>query len=156
MSNIKQKSEEIRIHIDREVYKSTTSTTGAELYILGSIKPKYQIYREVHGNNEDEPIFNDGEEFYLKKDDHFYSTPETFKGFAIVVNAKKKLVYKRELSYLDVVALAFENPPNGENVIITITYRHAAGNKHQGILLPGQTVKIKNGTVFNVTATDKS
>ncbi|MHB8656308.1 MAG: multiubiquitin domain-containing protein [Terriglobia bacterium] len=78
------------------------------------------------------------------------------KQFTIIVNGREKKVTTNELSYKQVVDLAFDNnPPTGPNIVITVTYRNAEDNK-QGTLMAGQTVKIKNGTIFNVTATDKS
>lgn len=45
---------------------------------------------------------------------------------------------------------------SGPNYEYTIDYRNAAGEKPKGELLQGETVKIKDGTTFDVTATDKS
>ena len=56
----------------------------------------------------------------------------------------------------DLVALAYENPPTGELICFTITYRRGQGNKPEGTLDDGDTVKLKEGMIFNVTATDKS
>lgn len=75
----------------------------------------------------------------------------------IIVNGRKKTVHGNHVSYEQIVELAFDNPPAGENVVITVMYRNSADpHKHDGILLPGGKVKIKGGTIFNVTATDKS
>lgn len=78
------------------------------------------------------------------------------KELTIVVNGREKPVTDKELTYAEVVALAFDNPPSGPNVVITITYRRGHGEKPEGMLSEGETVKIKKGMVFNVTATDKS
>jgi hypothetical protein len=78
------------------------------------------------------------------------------KDFTIIVNGRQKVVTKRELSFSEVVALAFDNPPTGENILFTVTYRRGEGNKPEGSLLEGESVKIKDGMIFNVTATDKS
>lgn len=80
------------------------------------------------------------------------------KDVTIVVNGRQRTVVKNsELTVAQVVALAFENPPTGENVEFTITYRKG-GNEHrpEGSMSGNDTVKVKEGTVFNVTATDKS
>lgn len=77
------------------------------------------------------------------------------KEVTIIVNGREKLVPKEELSFDEIVALAFDNPPGGQNVIFTITYRRGHGNK-EGSLIQGETVKIKDGMIFNVTATNKS
>jgi hypothetical protein len=73
----------------------------------------------------------------------------------VIVNGREKIVTKNELSFAEIVALA-ENLPTGPNVTYTITYRKAQGAKHEGTLVEGESVKIKKGTIFNVTATDKS
>lgn len=77
------------------------------------------------------------------------------KEVTIIVNGRQKVVTKDELSFDEIVALAFDSPPTGDNIIFTITYRRGHGNK-EGTLAQGDTVKIKNGMIFNVTATNKS
>lgn len=78
------------------------------------------------------------------------------KRITIIVNGRKKEVAAKELSYTDIVNLAYDNnPPTGPNIVITVTYKKGEGDK-QGTLLPGDTIKIKDGMIFNVTATDKS
>jgi hypothetical protein len=82
--------------------------------------------------------------------------PDHDKTFTIIVNGRKREVTAVELSYEDVVNLAYDNdPPKGPNVVITVTYSKGEDDK-QGTLLPGQDVKVKNGMVFNVKATDRS
>lgn len=78
------------------------------------------------------------------------------KEFEIIVNGRRKMVVSKELSFAEVVALGFENPPTGENIFFTITYRRGVGNKPEGTLVEGETVKIKEGMIFNVKATDRS
>lgn len=78
------------------------------------------------------------------------------KEFTIIVNGREKVVTARELSFAEVVALAFDAPPTGQNIVFTVTYRRGEGNKPEGTLVEGETVKIKEGMIFNVTATDKS
>lgn len=78
------------------------------------------------------------------------------KEYTIIVNGRPKVVTKKELSFAEIVALAFDNPPQGPNIVITVTYRRGEGNKPEGSLVEGETVRIKEGMIFNVTATDKS
>lgn len=77
-------------------------------------------------------------------------------GITIIVNARQKEVTQKELSFAQVIALAYDNPPTGPNIIFTVTYRRGEGNKPEGSLVEGETVKVKEGMIFNVTATDKS
>lgn len=78
------------------------------------------------------------------------------KTFTVVVNGRDKTVTTRELTFAQVVALAFDNPPTGPNIVFTITYRRGEGNKPDGTLSEGGSVKVKDGMIFNVTPTDKS
>jgi hypothetical protein len=78
------------------------------------------------------------------------------KSFMVIVNGRQKTVTTTELTFDQVVALAFDNPPTGPNIVFTITYRRGEGNKPEGTLVEGGTVKVKDGMIFNVTATDKS
>ncbi len=82
--------------------------------------------------------------------------PGNKKDVTIIVNGQQRTVRKEELSFAEVVALAFDNPPTGPNVIFTITYRRGQGDKPEGTLVAGGTVKVKEGMIFNVTATDQS
>lgn len=74
--------------------------------------------------------------------------------FTIIVNGREKVVTEKEMSFAEIVALA--NLPTGPNIVFTVTYRRGEGNKPEGTLVEGDTVKIKDGMIFNVTATDKS
>lgn len=75
---------------------------------------------------------------------------------SIIVNARPKTVEKDEITFEEIIRLAYDNPPTGENWVFTVTYHRGHGNKPEGSLVPGGTVKVKDGMVFNVTATDKS
>lgn len=78
------------------------------------------------------------------------------KTVVIVINGRAKTVLKDELTFTDLVQLAFENPPTGEGVQFTIQYTRGQGNKPAGTLLEGQSVKVKEGMEFDVTSTDRS
>lgn len=86
---------------------------------------------------------------------HQECKPEKDKELTIVVNGREKVVSHRDLSFNEVVALA-EGLHTGPNVVYTITYRRGHGNKPEGTLAEGGSVKVKDGMVFNVRATDKS
>jgi hypothetical protein len=74
----------------------------------------------------------------------------------IVVNGRPKAVESRTLSFIEVVGLAYDPVPTGPNIIFTVTYRGAAGRRHEGTLVAGESAEVKQGTVFNVSYTDKS
>ncbi len=84
------------------------------------------------------------------------SHAEQGREMTIVVSGRERTVTDKELTFDAVTALALTAIPSGENVVVTITFRRGHGDKPEGNLLPGGTVKIKDGMVFVVTATDKS
>lgn len=92
------------------------------------------------------------------RDDHGHGGHDDHhdKEITIVVNGREKTVTGKELTFAQLVALAFDTPPTGENIVFTMTYRRGQGEKPEGSLVEGETVKIKKGMIFNVTATDKS
>ncbi len=75
--------------------------------------------------------------------------------FEIIVNGRAKRVTSREVSFQEVLSLAFNPVPTGPGIIFTVTYRHAAGDRKEGTLLPGETVEVRDGTIFNASYTDK-
>ena len=78
------------------------------------------------------------------------------KTVVVIVNGRPRTVQKNEeLSFDAVVALAFPSPPTGEGVQFTVQYTRAEGNK-SGTLVEGQSVKVKEGMEFDVTATNRS
>ena len=77
------------------------------------------------------------------------------KTITIVVNGRERTVDKKELTFAEVIALAFDPVPTGPYVTFTVTYRRAHGNK-EGSMVEGDSVKVKDGMIFNVTVTDKS
>lgn len=74
----------------------------------------------------------------------------------IIVNGRPRQVDKTELSFEDIVRLAFPNPHFGPDYEYTVTYSKGHDPKKEGTLTAGQTIKVKDGMVFNVTETNKS
>jgi len=81
---------------------------------------------------------------------------ETRHSVTIIINAREHTTTSKELTFDQIVALAFPTQPTGPNVLFTITYRRGHGDKPEGSLLSGESVKLKDGMVFVVSATDKS
>ena len=149
-----QAKHEVRIHIDERAYHSPNPTTGEALYLLGHVKPGLELYREVTGDQEDQPISRNTEHIHLTEDEHFHSGEPHHKEFSIIVNGQKKTVKTRRVSFEQAVKLAFDPVP--PNSIFTVTYFNAAHDK-EGSLKAGQKVRIKHeGTVFSVTETGQS
>jgi hypothetical protein len=74
----------------------------------------------------------------------------------VIVNGRKRSVEQDSLTYDQVVKLAFDSPPTGENIVITVTFKYIDGDRNGGSLKPGGTLIIRDGMVIDVTATDRS
>lgn len=78
--------------------------------------------------------------------------------FTIIVNAQKKRWLEREISYEQVVKLAFPEPRPPDIVITyTVEYERGEGHKPEGSLVQGgPPAKVKEGMIFSVTETSRS
>jgi hypothetical protein len=76
--------------------------------------------------------------------------------YAIVINGELAVVPHQTVSYTEVVAIAYPEPPSPQ-AVFTVTYEHAEGPRHEGLLVDGQAVQVKkDGTTFDVVIAGKS
>ena len=78
------------------------------------------------------------------------------KMFLITVNGRQRQVERDELSFDELVDLAFDDPARGPQIVFTITFREAGGRIPEGEIDEGQRLKVRDGTIINVTRTDQS
>jgi Multiubiquitin len=68
----------------------------------------------------------------------------------IIVNGREKTVDVNQVTYQQVLLLAYPNPDTGEDVSYTITWARNEHGEATGKLLPGGTEKVNEGMIFNV------
>lgn len=144
---------EVRVHIDQHSYHSPNPTTGAALYMLGHVAADLALFKEVQGNREDRPLPNDGSQITLHEDEHFHS------GLLMItvrINGTPTEVRQVVLTYEEIVHLAYPSPPDGNNPDFAVTFKHAASVPHHGKLSAGDSVEVKDGTILDVTPTNRS
>lgn len=79
------------------------------------------------------------------------------KKVTIIVNGTPHEVDKKEeITYEEVVTLAFPDYPQHPEITYSVKYKRGDGNKPEGILLAGKSVKVKDRMVFDVTPTNQS
>lgn len=83
-------------------------------------------------------------------------TENVKKKVTIVVNGEPFEVEKEEISYAEVVTLAFPDYPQHPEVTYSVKYKRGHGNKPEGVLAPGGTVKVKDEMIFHVSPTGQS
>ena len=81
---------------------------------------------------------------------------EIEKGFRIIVDGTPHVVPTDEVSFDEVVDLAYPDGGRGDLITYTVTFYDGGGRPTEGALSEGEKAKVKDGTVFNVTRTDRS
>jgi hypothetical protein len=74
----------------------------------------------------------------------------------IVVEGTEHEWAKDEISYVEVVSLEVPDYAQNSHITYSVRYKRGQGNKPEGILAPGASVKTKDGMVFNVSETGQS
>lgn len=82
--------------------------------------------------------------------------PNDKKTVTIIVNATPHEWMKGEIDYAEVVTLDFPDYQQHPEITYTVKYKNGHGNKPEGILSPGGSVKIKEGMIFSVRDTGQS
>lgn len=78
-------------------------------------------------------------------------TTHYVKRIEIVVNGRLESVPDGELSRDEIIKLAFGKLPS--NAILTVQYARGGEANPSGVLLEGQSVKVKSGMVFDAVST---
>jgi hypothetical protein len=82
------------------------------------------------------------------------SKPE--KDITIVVEGTPHEWPKGEITYAEVVTLEFPDFAQHPEYTYSVKYTRGEGHKPEGVLLPGGSVKVKDGMVFSVSPTGQS
>lgn len=129
--------------------------SGAVLYSLAGAGEDEAVFLEVPGGTDrliepDELIDLDAPGI-----ERFITAPKPRPKIEIIVNARPRIVAGPDVTFEQIVQLAFPGAPEA-NVVFSMTYRHAKSKPHQGELGIGGIVTVKKGTTFNVTRTVQS
>lgn len=78
------------------------------------------------------------------------------KQVTIYINGMPKVVRKERLTFEEIVALAFDNPPTGDGIQFTVQYSRGQSGNSKGSLVEGQSTQVKERIEFDVTSTNRS
>ncbi len=81
---------------------------------------------------------------------------EETKTVTIIVDGTPHEWPKDEISYAEVVTLEVPNFAQHPEITYSVKYTNGHGNKPEGILSPGGSVKVKDGMIFSVSETGQS
>lgn len=78
------------------------------------------------------------------------------KSFNIIIDGTPYSVEGDEVTFDDIVNRAYPDGGRGPLITYTVTYYNGGGRIPEGTMGEDDKVKVKDGTVFNVTRTDRS
>ena len=150
-------SENLKFTVDGKLYE------WPEQFITGS-----QI-REVAGIDADDKIFLDNKKPYLDNliedsevvdlarpsIERFYTVQVGFEVTILVSGSPHKWT-KAQISFEEVITLAYGSYNDSPNVAYTVAYEDGPKQNLEGSMIRGTVVYVKHKMIFHATATDKS
>jgi hypothetical protein len=129
--------------------------SGSDLYKLAKVGDDQAVFLEVRGG--EDRLIKPQETIDLTAPgiEHFITALRPTTTIEIIVNGRLRAVPRTQVTFEEIVQLAFPGS-HDSNTAFSITYRKAASVPPEGELGAGGIVKIKQGTIFNVTRTIKS
>jgi hypothetical protein len=129
--------------------------SGIQVRGLGDVPREDELYLDLPDGWKDDFI-EDDEIVDLARPgvEHFISKPKPAE-FVIIVNGREKIWNKRQISFEEVVSIAFPNV-NYETSAYTVIYSGGPKQNPKGSMVKGDTVYVTNKMNFNVTATNQS
>ncbi len=78
------------------------------------------------------------------------------KTVTIIVEGTQHPWPKDEITFAQIVTLEVPDYAQHPEITYSVKYKNGHGNKPEGILAPGGTVKVKDGMIFSVSDTGQS
>jgi Multiubiquitin len=140
---------------DRQLTWGRPAIRGSELYKLANTGDDLALFFEVRGG--EDKLISPEEMIDLTAPgiERFITAPRPTHEIEIIINSRSKAVSGSSVTFDQIVQLAFPGSHLPTNAF-AVTYRKAASLPAEGEFSVGNVIKIKKGTIFNVTPTDKS
>jgi len=151
-----ENGQKVRVHYEGRPLEVVSPISSEVLYAAIHVPEGEVLYREVIGDHEDQVIPKDAQHITLVQDEHFYAAHPHKVEHEIIVNARRKTVKGRKISFEQIVRLAFPEGVPSQQTVYTVAYSNGPPRNREGKMVPGQTVKIRDGMVFDVTETSRS
>jgi len=126
--------------------------TGASLRGLLAVDDDVELLRDFESPRDD--VIDGNERVEFADGPVFITARKTT--ITIIVNGQKKSVTKRKLSFEELVVIAYGSFETAPNIEYAITYERGPHANPEGTLVAGNSVKIREGMLFNVQRADKS
>ncbi len=147
-----KKPRDVTVHVNtKAINLPSHKVTGEEIKKAAvdqgiEIQLDFELTEEAHGEHPARTI-KDDEEITVNDQSAFLAKP---RATTIVVNGQQKTISARDVSWDEVVDMAYPGERGKEDLTFVVTYSDAEHDK-SGILEQGGTVAVKEeGTSFNV------
>lgn len=140
---------------DSQIAWGKPAISGSDLYKLANVRNEQAVFLEVRGGTDKLIKLEEMIDLTASGIERFITAPLPTYEIEIIVNARPNVVSGPNVTFEQIVRLAFPGAHN-PNAVFSVTYRKAASAPPDGVMGAGSVIKIKKGSIFNVTQTDKS
>jgi hypothetical protein len=140
---------------DHQITWGKPAIKGSDLYKLANVGDDQAVFLEVRGGEDRLITTQETIDLTAPGVERFITASRPITEIEIIINGRPRVVPGPTVTFEQIVQLAFPDAHN-PNSVFSVTYRKAASTNPDGELGAGGVVKIKKGTIFNVTQTDKS
>ena len=139
---------------EREIVWGDRDISAANLRHIGNIALDQDLFLDSEG---DRPIADDSSVKLSREGvERIRSGDPKDTEVDIILNGQQKTVGKGKLSFAELAELAFPDLFGREQVCFTVSFSKGPKRRPQGPLIEGGKIRVVEGMIFNVTATDKS
>lgn len=139
---------------EREIVWGEDSIATNSLRDLGEISDDQDLFLD---SDRDRAIPDDGVVQLLKEGvERIRSGDPRDEDVEIIINGEAVEINKGRLSFADFAKLAFPELFGRDLICFTVSFTRGPKRRPEGVLLEGDKVRIVEGMVINVSATDKS
>jgi len=146
----------VRVHIQGKRLELESPISGEALYHAAHVPTDEVLFREVTGDREDDLVPRHQTQIVLTEDEHFYSDQPHKPEYNILVNARRKTVQGKKISFAKVVKLAFPGGPPSPDTLYTVAYTNGPPKNPKGTMVEGQSVFVQDEMAFDVTEAGRS
>jgi Multiubiquitin len=140
---------------DHQITWGKPAIKGSELYKLANISNDLAVFVEVRGGEDKLVSPEEAIDLTAPGIERFITAPRPTHEIEIIVNSRSRVVSGPSVTFEQIVQIAFPGTHSPTSVF-SITYRKTSSTPPEGELGAGGVIKIKKGSIFNVTQTDKS
>ncbi|XGV94667.1 MAG: multiubiquitin domain-containing protein [Leptolyngbya sp. BL-A-14] len=140
---------------DRQITWGKPAINASDLYKLANVGNEQAVFLEIRGGEDRLITPQEMIDLTAPGVEHFITALRPTTTIEIIINGRSRAVSGSQVTFEEIVQLAFPGS-HDSNTAFSITYRKSASVPSEGELGAGGVVKIKQGTIFNVTRTIKS